>query len=80
MPGSASAMYAKNMQTLLKHLIKDGSINLDFTDEITRGATITHGGKVINEATAKALGIEVAEPPTAAPAAPAAPAPSGGAA
>ncbi|HET7082726.1 MAG TPA: Re/Si-specific NAD(P)(+) transhydrogenase subunit alpha [Candidatus Limnocylindria bacterium] len=76
MPGSATAMYAKNMQTLLKHLIKDGSINLDFTDEITRGATITHGGKVINEATAKALGIEVAEPPTAAPAAPA---PSGGA-
>ena len=69
MPGSATAMYAKNMQTLLKHLIKDGAINLDFTDEITRGATITHGGKVINEATAKALGIEVAEPPTAAPAA-----------
>jgi NAD(P) transhydrogenase subunit alpha len=77
MPGSATAMYAKNMQTLLKHLIKDGSIDLDFTDEITRGATITHGGKVINEATAKALGIEVAEPPTAAPASPA---PSGGAA
>ena len=67
MPGSATAMYAKNMQTLLKHLIKDGSIALDFTDEITRGATITHGGKVINEATAKALGIEVAEPATAAP-------------
>jgi len=69
MPGSATAMYAKNIQTLLKHLIKDGSINLDFTDEITRGATITHGGKVVNEATAKALGIEVAEPATAAPAA-----------
>lgn len=66
MPGSASAMYAKNMQTLLKHLIKDGAINLDFTDEITRGATITHGGKVLNEATAKALGIEVAEPPVVA--------------
>ena len=63
MPGSATAMYAKNMQTLLKHLIKDGAINLDFTDEITRGATITHGGKVINEATAKALGIEVPSPP-----------------
>ena len=68
MPGSATAMYAKNMQTLLKHLIKDGGINLDFTDEITRGATITHGGKVINGATAKALGIEVAEPLPAAPA------------
>ena len=69
MPGSATAMYAKNMQTLLQHLIKDGAINLDFTDEITRGATITHGGKVINEATAKALGIEVSEPPAATPAA-----------
>jgi NAD(P) transhydrogenase subunit alpha len=67
MPGSATAMYAKNMQTLLKHLIKEGSINLDFTDEITRGATITHGGKVVNEATAKALGIDVAEPASAAP-------------
>ena len=66
MPGSATAMYAKNMQTLLKHLIKDGAINLDFSDEITRGATITHGGKVINEATAKALGIEVSEPAGAA--------------
>ena len=79
MPGSATAMYAKNMQTLLKHLIKDGAIALDFTDEITRGATITHGGKVVNEATAKALGIEPSDPaPVAAPGAPAAK--SGGAA
>jgi proton-translocating NAD(P)+ transhydrogenase subunit alpha len=59
MPGSATQMYAKNIQTLLKHLIKDGKLQLDFGDEITRGATITHGGKVVNEATAKALGIEV---------------------
>jgi NAD(P) transhydrogenase subunit alpha len=71
MPGSATAMYARNMQTLLKHLIKDGSITLDFTDEITRGATITHGGKVVNEATAKALGIEAADPAQAEPAKPA---------
>jgi NAD(P) transhydrogenase subunit alpha len=55
-------MYAKNMQTLVHHLLKDGAIHLDFSDEITRGATITHGGKVINEATAKALGIEVSDP------------------
>ena len=62
MPGSATQMYAKNIQTLLKHLLKDGKLELDFGDEITRGATITHGGKVVNEATAKALGIEPAEP------------------
>jgi H+-translocating NAD(P) transhydrogenase subunit alpha len=62
MPASATQMYAKNMQTLVHHLLKDGAINLDFSDEITRGATITHGGKVVNEATAKALGIELSDP------------------
>ncbi|HLA65429.1 MAG TPA: NAD(P) transhydrogenase subunit alpha, partial [Candidatus Saccharimonadales bacterium] len=70
MPGSATQMYAKNMQTLVHHLLKDGSLNLDFGDEITRGATITHGGKVVNDATAKALGIEASDPtPSAAGAA-----------
>ncbi len=58
MPGSATQMYAKNIQTLIKHLVKDGEINVDLDDEITRGATITHAGKVVHEATAKALGIE----------------------
>lgn len=58
MPGSATQMYAKNLQTLIKHLVSDGTLELDFEDEITRGATITHGGKVVHEATAKALGIE----------------------
>ena len=58
MPGSATQMYAKNLQTLIKHLLKDGEINVDLDDEITRGATITHAGKVVHEATAKALGIE----------------------
>jgi NAD(P) transhydrogenase subunit alpha len=63
MPGSATQMYAKNIQTLIKHLMADGKVELSFDDEITRGATITHGGKVVNEATAKALGIDVAPPP-----------------
>ncbi|MGZ8512754.1 MAG: NAD(P)(+) transhydrogenase (Re/Si-specific) subunit alpha, partial [Candidatus Limnocylindria bacterium] len=67
MPGSATQMYAKNVQTLVKHLVKDGTIALDFEDEITRGATITHGGKVVHEATAKALGIEASVPEGAGP-------------
>jgi proton-translocating NAD(P)+ transhydrogenase subunit alpha len=62
MPGSATQMYAKNLQTLIKHLLKNGKVNIDFDDEITRGATITHGGRVVHEATAKALGIEAAVP------------------
>jgi NAD(P) transhydrogenase subunit alpha len=68
MPGSATQMYAKNVQTLVKHLVKDGALTLDFDDEITRGATITHAGKVVHEPTAKALGIEVSQPAPAAPA------------
>jgi proton-translocating NAD(P)+ transhydrogenase subunit alpha len=58
MPGSATQMYAKNIQTLVQHLLKDGALELDFADEITAGATITHDGKVVHEATAAALGIE----------------------
>ncbi len=77
MPGSATQMYAKNIQTLLKHLISDGKLELDFSDEITSGATITHDGKVVHPATAEALGIKPeppaddppAEPQTDAPAA-----------
>ena len=66
MPGSATQMYAKNIQTLVKHLLADGELKIDLDDEITRGATITHGGKVVHEATAKALGLEAAPaaPPT----------------
>jgi NAD(P) transhydrogenase subunit alpha len=79
MPGSATQMYAKNLHTLIKHLAPDGQLTLDFSDEITKGATITHDGAVVNEATAKALGIEPAPAATASapepsqPAEPAAP-------
>jgi NAD(P) transhydrogenase subunit alpha len=69
MPGSATQMYAKNIQTLIKHLVKDGALEINLDDEITKGATITHGGRVVHEATAKALGIEVSPPQTDAPAA-----------
>jgi proton-translocating NAD(P)+ transhydrogenase subunit alpha len=55
LPTHATQMYAKNVQTLVDHLVKDGKLNLDMEDEITRGATITHGGKVVHEATAAAL-------------------------
>ncbi len=60
MPGSATQMFSKNIQTLIKHLVPAGELVLDFEDAITAGATVTHGGKVVHEATAKALGIEPA--------------------
>jgi hypothetical protein len=48
-------MYAKNVQTLVNHLVHDGTLTLDLEDEITKGATITHGGKLVHEGPAAAL-------------------------
>jgi NAD(P) transhydrogenase subunit alpha len=59
-PTHASQMYAKNVQTLVDHLVHDGKLTLDLEDEITRGATITHGGKIVHEATAQALATLIA--------------------
>jgi NAD(P) transhydrogenase subunit alpha len=49
MPVHASQMYAKNLLTLVQHLVKDGHLSLDFADEITRSACVTHQGEVCNE-------------------------------
>ena len=46
MPLHASQMYARNIQRVLDHLITDGELQLDFDDEITADAIITHDGKV----------------------------------
>jgi NAD(P) transhydrogenase subunit alpha len=49
MPLATSQLYARNVANLLLHLVKDGAINLDFEDEITKGACVTHGGEIVNE-------------------------------
>jgi len=49
MPLHASQLYARNVANLLLHLVKDGTIKLDFADEITKGACVTHGGEIVNE-------------------------------
>lgn len=54
-PQDASRMYARNMQTFLTQIIKDGNVNLDFEDEIIGGTCITHDGKIVHEAVSKAL-------------------------
>jgi NAD(P) transhydrogenase subunit alpha len=55
MPAGASLFYARNISALLLHLVKDGALNLDLTEEITAGTVITHGGEVVQEATRKLL-------------------------
>ncbi|HEV2218797.1 MAG TPA: Re/Si-specific NAD(P)(+) transhydrogenase subunit alpha [Candidatus Dormibacteraeota bacterium] len=49
MPLHASQLYARNVANLLLHLVKDGAINLDFADEITKGACVTHAGEIVSE-------------------------------
>jgi len=73
MSTSASAAYARNISALLLHLlVTDGdetSLRIDPDDEIQAGVVITHGGKVIQAATAGLLAASsgtTATPPAAA--------------
>jgi NAD(P) transhydrogenase subunit alpha len=42
-PVHASQMYARNIAALLQHLVKDGKLNLDYGDEITRDTCLVRG-------------------------------------
>lgn len=44
MPLHASQLYAKNLLALLKLMVKDGAVTLDFSDEIIEQTTVTHAG------------------------------------
>lgn len=50
MPIDASRMYGKNLMNFLKLIIDDnGTLNLNFEDEVVKGACITHRSEIINE-------------------------------
>jgi NAD(P) transhydrogenase subunit alpha len=51
----ASALYSKNVQTLLEYFIKDAAIVLDMTDEIIAGTTLVHDGTIVHKPTLDAL-------------------------
>jgi NAD(P) transhydrogenase subunit alpha len=55
MPAGASAFYARNISALLLGMVKDGELNLDFEDEVTKSTVITHGGAVVSEPVKKLL-------------------------
>ncbi|HJQ19877.1 MAG TPA: Re/Si-specific NAD(P)(+) transhydrogenase subunit alpha [Gemmatimonadaceae bacterium] len=46
-PQHASQMFARNVLTLLQHLVKDGNVNIDANDEITGAMLVTHEGRVL---------------------------------
>ena len=47
-PYHASQMYARNVAAFLLHLTKDGKIEINTDDEITRETLVTRGGEVVN--------------------------------
>jgi NAD(P) transhydrogenase subunit alpha len=55
MPTAASAAYARNVTTLLLHMVADGALAIDLTDDIQAGVVITHGAMVVHPATAALL-------------------------
>ena len=55
MPAGASAFYARNISALLLGMVKDGNLNLDFEDEVTKATVITHDGAVVSEPVKKLL-------------------------
>jgi NAD(P) transhydrogenase subunit alpha len=59
MPADASKMLGVNFTNFLNLFIgEDGSINLDFEDEILKSTCITHEGEVKNERVAEVIGFE----------------------
>jgi NAD(P) transhydrogenase subunit alpha len=55
MPAGASQFYARNLAAFLLHLMKDGTLNIDLSDEISAATVITHDGAVVQEATKRLL-------------------------
>jgi NAD(P) transhydrogenase subunit alpha len=66
MPAGASSFYARNISALLLGMIKDGALNLDFEDEVTKATVITKDGVIVSDAVKKLL--EPAAPAAGGPA------------
>jgi len=60
MPRDASMLYSRNLTTFVLAFWKDNSFNLDLTDEIIKGALVTHQGRIVHEPSRAAL--ESSEP------------------
>jgi H+-translocating NAD(P) transhydrogenase subunit alpha len=57
MPDHASSLYARNVQSLLELMVKEGELTLDFEDEIIKGACITRDGEIVHEGARQAAGV-----------------------
>jgi NAD(P) transhydrogenase subunit alpha len=52
----SSALFARNVQALLELFVgEDGTLKLDFDDEIVKGACVVRDGEIVNEGAKKAV-------------------------
>lgn len=56
-PYHASQMYSKNISALLLHLVKDGRLELNLEDEITRETLVSRDGEVVHPRVREQLGL-----------------------
>jgi NAD(P) transhydrogenase subunit alpha len=48
-PVHASQMYARTVTNFLLHLCKEGKLQIDLSDELTRGPLVTYQGELVHE-------------------------------
>jgi len=57
-PNHSSQMYARNIVTFLKNMMtKEGALNIDVNDEITRDTLVVRDGEVVNPRVQALLGV-----------------------
>lgn len=60
-PYHASQMYARNITTFLLHMVKEGQLQYDMEDEITRDTLITKDGEVVQSRVREILNLAPTE-------------------
>lgn len=53
MAAAASAMYARNVSSLLQYMVADGAFTVNLEDELVAGVVVAHDGAVVHPALAK---------------------------
>lgn len=54
LPVHATQMFSQNLLNYLQHLIREGKLHLDLSDELTSGPLVTHDGRIVHEGVRKA--------------------------
>jgi len=61
-PYHASQMYARNISAFLLHLTKEGKVQINLEDEITRETLLTRGGEIVNARVRQAFSLPELQP------------------